>query len=113
MVSQPPIRSLLSQSVIPYIINIVVILVISFNVLQNQVLLHNNAAQSLPVAPSDLPTNDSASAGNNEMIGLTIPRGKAIARPATRLTDEEDEKIVRKNYGGRGDKPHLGELIAW
>jgi hypothetical protein len=56
------------------------------------------------VAPSDLPTNDSASAGNNEVIGLTIPRGKAIARPATRLTDEEDEKIERKNYGGRGDR---------
>jgi hypothetical protein len=67
------------------------------------------------VAPSDLPTNDSrrssASASNNEVIGLTIPRGKAIARPATRLTDEEDEKIVRKDYGGKGDKPHLGELI--
>ena len=41
-------------------------------------------------------------------IGLTIPRGKAVALPSIQTSEEEENGIERGQYGGRGDKPHLG-----
>ena len=41
-------------------------------------------------------------------IGLTIPRGKAVALPSVRISEAEEKGIRRSFYGGKGDKPHLG-----
>jgi len=41
-------------------------------------------------------------------IGMKIPRGKAVALPSVRISDEEESSIRREFYGGKGDKPHLG-----
>ena len=39
---------------------------------------------------------------------LAIPRGKAVAMPSIRIPEDEEKKIKRDQYGGVGDKPHLG-----
>ena len=73
--------------------------------------------QSVQVEVNDLPPPErkalraSASSSDGDYrgpISFTIPRGKAVARPAARLSEEEESKINRAHYGGKGDKPHLG-----
>jgi hypothetical protein len=41
-------------------------------------------------------------------IGLRIPRGRAVALPSIRVSEDEERDIERSIYGGKGDKPHLG-----
>ena len=41
-------------------------------------------------------------------ISLSIPRGKAVAMPSIQISEEEEKAIKRDQYGGKGDKPHLG-----
>ena len=41
-------------------------------------------------------------------ISLSIPRGKAVAMPSIQISEEEEKEIRRDQYGGKGDKPHLG-----
>lgn len=41
-------------------------------------------------------------------ISMTIPRGKAVALPSVQVSNEEDNGLDRGQYGGKGDKPHLG-----
>jgi hypothetical protein len=101
--------------------NLVAIIFLTFNLIQNHFLLHNHAVkQSGQAEVSDLPTSGlRASSGNGAdqgyrgPISLTIPRGKAVARPAARLSEEEDSKIKRAHYGGKGDKPHLGAYFLY
>ncbi len=70
---------------------------------------------------ADRPPVDSTSATGNlrgggmnseedaiSAISLTIPRGKAVALPSVTITEEEEKNIKRDQYGGKGDKPHLG-----
>lgn len=82
-------------------------------------LLHDRAVQqSVQAEVSDLPSPERKRLGASTSsdgdyrgpISFAIPRGKAVARPAARLSDEEDSKIKRAHYGGKGDKPHLGTL---
>ena len=99
----------LGSPTISSIINIVAILILSFTVLQNQVSLHDRAAhQSIQRDVSDLPGIRPLRSDRGP-ISLTIPQGKSVARPAARLSEEEDSKIARSHYGGKGDQPHLGE----
>ena len=44
----------------------------------------------------------------NSAISMTIPRGKAVAMPSVQISEEEEKQIKRDQYGGKGDKPHLG-----
>lgn len=100
------------------LINLVAILVLSFNLLQNHILLHDQAvhrSSSLAAVSDHQPPTSllrSSSAGNNDEyrgpVSLTIPQGKAVARTAARLSEEEDAKIRRAHYGGKGDPAHLG-----
>ena len=71
------------------------------------------------VTPSDLPppvetrsqrqkNADGGSFDAISAISLTIPRGKAVALPSVQISEEEDQSIARGQYGGKGDKPHLG-----
>lgn len=39
---------------------------------------------------------------------LGIPQGEAVALPSILLSPEDDQAITRKQYGGAGDKNHLG-----
>jgi hypothetical protein len=39
---------------------------------------------------------------------LDFPRGSAVALPSIQVSKAENEEINRKNYGGQGDKKHLG-----
>lgn len=39
---------------------------------------------------------------------LDYPRGKAVALPSVLVSADEDQKIDRKIYGGKGDAKHLG-----
>ena len=70
--------------------------------------------QSRTAEVSDFPLPESRSTkglrSSNYLgpISLTIPQGKAVARPAERLSEEENAKIKRAQYGGQGDKKHLG-----
>ena len=39
---------------------------------------------------------------------LDYPRGKAVALPSIIVSADEDKRIDRKIYGGKGDAKHLG-----
>ena len=54
--------------------------------------------------------NDNSLDNNNVDAddSLAIPRGKAVAMPSIRISEDEEKKIKRDQYGGVGDKPHLG-----
>ena len=39
---------------------------------------------------------------------MAIPRGKAVALPSIQISEDEDKDVDRGQYGGKGDKPHLG-----
>lgn len=41
-------------------------------------------------------------------IAIAIPQGKAVALPSIQISEEEEKDIKRGQYGGKGDKPHLG-----
>jgi Methyltransferase domain len=45
-----------------------------------------------------------------DMMPIGIPPGKAIALPSIRVNEEDSNAVdsVRKIYGGKGDKKHLG-----
>ena len=45
--------------------------------------------------------------------GLVIPKTPAVALPFIRISEEEDAKVKRKIYGGKGDKPHLGGFTSF
>lgn len=64
--------------------------------------------QSRNVQVSDVPSL-STTGLRSAPISLSIPQGKAVARPADRLSEEDNAKIKRAQYGGDGDKAHLGK----
>ncbi|KAL3780208.1 hypothetical protein HJC23_007532 [Cyclotella cryptica] len=105
-------RQYLSNPTISAVINLCAISFVCFDLLQNHVLLHGRALnQSINGIANDAPINNvQAFSSNTDVnpVAMVIPRGAAVARPAARLTAEEDSKIDRKFYGGQGDKPHLG-----
>ncbi|KAL3772707.1 hypothetical protein ACHAW5_002682 [Stephanodiscus triporus] len=45
--------------------------------------------------------------------GSFVPEGPAVALPSVQITPEEDSKIERHIYGGKGDKAHLGGFTAF
>ena len=49
-----------------------------------------------------------ADGDKGSQIGYFIPRGKAVALPSIQISEEEDKGIDRGQYGGKGDKAHLG-----
>ena len=54
------------------------------------------------------PPSERSSLNDISEISLSIPRGKAVAMPSVRISEEEEQEIKRNQYGGVGDKPHLG-----
>ena len=44
---------------------------------------------------------------------MFIPPGKAVAMPSVQITEEDEKKIGRGIYGGKGDKPHLGGFTSF
>jgi len=64
-------------------------------------------ATATPLVPSS--RDDSSSA----TIGMFIPPGKAVAMPSVQITEEDEKKIGRGIYGGKGDKPHLGGFTSF
>jgi hypothetical protein len=103
----------LSNPTLSALINLCAVIFICISLIQNQVFLHDRAVeQSHQFTPTDLPmpNDNSLLRKNRSPIALVIPhtQGVARARPATRLTEEEDSQIDRSHYGGKGDKPHLG-----
>jgi hypothetical protein len=103
-------------------INVCCIFLLCFNLFQNHVFFHEGAIrQSATLTQADQhlpPTAKSSSATTirggassidvNSPIGMVIPRGKAIAMPSIKISEEEEMNIKRDQYGGKGDKPHLG-----
>mmetsp|Transcript_2289 Transcript_2289/g.4077 ORF Transcript_2289/g.4077 Transcript_2289/m.4077 type:complete len:246 (-) Transcript_2289:30-767(-) len=110
----------LSSPSVSAFINACAIFFLCANLFQNYALFHDHAVgQHAMVTPSDLPppvetrsrrqkNADSGSFDAISAIRLTIPRGKAVALPSVQISQEEDESIARGQYGGKGDKPHLG-----
>mmetsp|Transcript_12207 Transcript_12207/g.25755 ORF Transcript_12207/g.25755 Transcript_12207/m.25755 type:complete len:405 (-) Transcript_12207:113-1327(-) len=115
------------------IINACAIFFLAANLIQNYLSLHDRAVNetgnanagviggNAPHLPSESSSSssltvspDRGSIGDNENlhdmseIGMKIPRGKAVALPSVRISDEEESSIRREFYGGKGDKPHLG-----
>ncbi|EED88192.1 predicted protein [Thalassiosira pseudonana CCMP1335] len=94
---------------ISVLINAFAVLFLSVNLVQNYFMFHNHAIgqSSLPYATmSDMPqpsSHDPLTA-----ISLSIPRSPAKALPSILISEEEESKIKRDQYGGKGDKPHLG-----
>ena len=65
-----------------------------------------------PVAPtrdSDAPV----AGGYDPYDGSFVPEGPAVALPSILISAEEDSKINRHIYGGKGDKAHLGGFTAF
>jgi hypothetical protein len=50
---------------------------------------------------------------NWDPYGSFVPEGPAVALPSIQIAHEEDSKIERGIYGGKGDKPHLGGFTAF
>ncbi|KAL7530607.1 hypothetical protein ACHAXR_003590 [Thalassiosira sp. AJA248-18] len=126
-------RRQLSSHGVSVFINACAIFFLCANLIQNQVIFHDHAvAQHAIVTPSDMPLRDetpprSAASSHSQQqrqimndgsdiasfdaissISMTIPRGKAVAMPSIRISEEEENNIKRDQYGGKGDKPHLG-----
>jgi len=90
------------------------------NLIQNNVSIHERAIRQSVVVTQDkddppvvLSANGSlrgSVSSDNTMaaVSMAIPRGKAVALPSVRITEEEEKNIERSFYGGKGDKPHLG-----
>ena len=51
--------------------------------------------------------------GGWDPYGSFVPEGTAVALPSIQIAAEEDSKIDRKFYGGKGDKAHLGGFTAF
>ena len=68
---------------------------------------HNNMHQQTNYDHLPPPSERSSLSDISE-ISLSIPRGKAVAMPSVRISEEEEQEIKRNQYGGVGDKPHLG-----
>ena len=51
--------------------------------------------------------------GSWDPYGSFVMEGPAVALPSIRISPEEDSKIVRNIYGGKGDKAHLGGFTAF
>jgi hypothetical protein len=51
--------------------------------------------------------------GGYDPYGSFVPEGPAVALPSILITAEEDAKIKRQIYGGKGDKAHLGGFTAF
>lgn len=45
--------------------------------------------------------------------GLVVPDGEAEAMPSVRTSAEEESRIDRKFYGGKGDGAHLGGFTSF
>lgn len=45
--------------------------------------------------------------------GLTIPQGRAVALPSLPTTADEETRIDRAIYGGKGDRAHLGGFTSF
>jgi len=73
-------------------------------------MFHSQAiAQISDNLNSDLPRlSDRHSRSSTSEIGPNIPWGKAVALPSIRNSEKDESKIERGQYGGKGDKPHLG-----
>ena len=67
---------------------------------------HNNIHQQSNY--DHLPPPSESNLNAISAISLSIPRGKAVAMPSVRISEEEEKEIKRGQYGGEGDKPHLG-----
>ena len=83
-----------------------------------------NEHEKAIITPSDMPLieespqsaspqHDDGGSSNESFdaisaISLSIPRGKAVAMPSIQISEEEEKEIRRDQYGGKGDKPHLG-----
>jgi hypothetical protein len=52
--------------------------------------------------------DDVSARSSSAMIGPFVPRGRAVALPSIRVSEDEEKDIERSIYGGKGDKPHLG-----
>ena len=106
--------SLLSSPGVSAFVNAVAILFLIANLIQNHVLFHERAIDAH--AASNVATDDApnlralatTNTNNGEFgpISMSIPRGKAVAMPSVLVSEEEE--IQRGQYGGKGDKPHLG-----
>jgi hypothetical protein len=122
-----PLPRWLSLPSVSAFINVCCIFLLSFNLIQNHVSFHESAIRQSAAMTAqqqhhaDRPPVDSTSATGNlrgggmnseedaiSAISLTIPRGKAVALPSVTITEEEEKNIKRDQYGGKGDKPHLG-----
>lgn len=122
-----PLPRWLSLPSVSAFINVCCIFLLSFNLIQNHVSFHESAIRQSAAMTAqqkhdaDGPPVDSTSANGNlrgggmnseedaiSPISMTIPRGKAVALPSVTITEEEEKNIKRDQYGGKGDKPHLG-----
>ena len=56
----------------------------------------------------EISVSSSASDGWDPSNPLGIPKGEAQNLPSIRVSKEESASKFRKQYGGEGDKPHLG-----
>ncbi|KAL7551273.1 hypothetical protein ACHAWF_014477 [Thalassiosira exigua] len=118
----------LSSPGVSAIINAVAIFFLCANLIQNHYLFHERAvdqhanAIATPRGDAPLPEegnpprrrgrgrddDEEEESGDASPIGMAVPRGKAVALPSVRISGEEETKIAREQYGGKGDKPHLG-----
>ena len=127
----------LASPVISGLINLCAITFLAANLLQNYALFHERAVDSHAAALAtggdgvgfSPPVDEGGHTGNNNNsnprllrggdrsdggddyagpIANVIPRGKAVALPSVLISEDEDAKISRGQYGGKGDKAHLG-----
>jgi len=104
------------------LINVCCIVLLCMNLIQNHVSIHERAIRqsaTMTLGNDDPPVVSSAngslrgtvtSDNTRSAISMATPRGKAVALPSIRITEEEEKNINidRNIYGGKGDKPHLG-----
>ncbi|KAL3826661.1 hypothetical protein ACHAXA_009102 [Cyclostephanos tholiformis] len=96
----------LSSPGVGALINICAIFFLVVNMVQNQYSFHDRAVGEH--ARMNIPGDDDRPPSDVTSIGLFIPRGKAVALPSIRISEDEEKDIDRSIYGGKGDKPHLG-----
>ena len=104
----------LSSPGVSAFINACAIFFLCANLVQNYVMFHTHAVgqHATMVAPDDhLPPPVESRPQRDDLgvsISIAIPRGKAVAMPSIQISAEEEEAFDRGQYGGKGDKPHLG-----
>ena len=105
----PPPRRIGSPGVSAFI-NVCAIFFLCANLIKDYALLHERAVNGFAavVAPDNDRPRREDDARAVSPIGVAIPRGRAVALPSIRTSQEEEKKIARGQYGGHGDKPHLG-----